>query len=392
MRARQILQQQLERDLQGVHLARLRLVFAAVHTLLRSGKLTLTSLGRAIAERTSPKHGIKRIDRLLGNVRLHREHLTFYRAIARRIIVAGSRPVILVDWTAVTPDLWALVAAVSFEGRALIVYAESHPISRYLKPHVNAAFLRRLASVLPAGCVPIIVADAGFRSPFMKLVGSMGWDCVVRLRARAKIRKIHDREWIEIPRLFTRARTTPTDFGRFEIGRCIRHGCRLVGIRKRIHHRTYRCRVRPHGVAGLRAKSAAKEPWILATSLDLSAARVVAIYSRRMQIEETFRDAKSTRFGLSLAYARTKSEDRANTLVLLAALAHLFSVLLGFAAEASRVHLQYQANTVTTKRVLSLSMLGRLIAASGNEVLLESALARLTWTAFEARTHQALAW
>ena len=145
MRAARIIQRQFESDLKGVHLARVRVLFAAAFTLLRSGKLSLTSLGRAIAVGTSPKHGIKRIDRLLGNTKLHAEQVIFYRAIARRLIAPASRPVLLVDWTAVTPQLWALVAAVCFEGRALIVYAEAHPISRYLKPHVNEAFLQNLA-------------------------------------------------------------------------------------------------------------------------------------------------------------------------------------------------------------------------------------------------------
>ena len=120
MRATQILRQ-FEDELGDVHLARSRAVFAAVRMVLRSGRLSLTCLGRAIAERTSPKHGIKRIDRLLGNARLHREQLTFYRAIARRVVGSAVRPVILVDWTSVTPKLWALVAAVPFEGRALVI-------------------------------------------------------------------------------------------------------------------------------------------------------------------------------------------------------------------------------------------------------------------------------
>ena len=132
MRAEQILQRSFQGDLEGVHLARIRLVFVAVYTLLRTGKLSLTSLGRAIAG-VSPKHGIKKIDRLLGNPRVHAERIEFYRAIARRLIAPGSRPVLIIDWTAVTTQLWALVAAVSYEGRALIIYSVSRwPTSEWL--------------------------------------------------------------------------------------------------------------------------------------------------------------------------------------------------------------------------------------------------------------------
>lgn len=62
MRAEKILTQQFARDLYDVHLGRVRVVFAAVQALLKSGRLSLTCLGRAVAERTAPKHGIKRID------------------------------------------------------------------------------------------------------------------------------------------------------------------------------------------------------------------------------------------------------------------------------------------------------------------------------------------
>jgi hypothetical protein len=386
----EIIQRQFAVDLADVHLARVRLVFTAVLTVLRSSRLSLTALGRAIAERTTHKHGIKRIDRLLGNRQLHGERLLFYRAIARRVIVSGSRPLIIIDWTSVTPELWALVAAVSFEGRALTIYAETHPISRYLKPYVNAAFLRRLETVLPKACAPIILADAGFRSPFMRLVRDKGWDYVVRLRGPAKIRSKWGRGWARLSFLFGRTGARPKDFGRVEIGQRVRYVTRLVGVRRPIRHRKYRSRVR-HGAVQWREKRAAHEPWIIATSLDVSSSRVVRLYARRMQIEETFRDAKSTRFGMCLSHARTHSDNRANVLLLLASLAHLFSILLGIAAERAHLHLRFQANTLKTKRVFSRAMLGRLVASSGDEVLLASALAGCAWASFRNRIAEGMA-
>jgi hypothetical protein len=371
-----------------MHLARFRLLFAVVVTLLRSGRLSLTSLGRAIATQTSAKHGIKRIDRLLGNEKLHREQLLVYGAIAKRLIAPGSQPVVLVDWTAVTATLWALVAAVCFDGRALIIYAETHPISRYLKPEVNAELLRQLALVLPHGCSPVIVADAGFRSPWMKLVAGFGWDYVVRARAPAKVRHDRTEAWVEIEDVWRYTRSKPSDLGEFEVGRKVRHRCRFVGVRKRAR-RMARPSIRDFGRA--RQLRNAREPWILATSLTCSAAKVVAIYKRRMQIEETFRDAKSTRFGFSLSHARTRSDDRGNILLLLAALAHLVSILLGIAAETSRANLRFQANTVTSRRVLSLAMLGRLVASSSNDEALEQSLSPPCWTLFSLQAYRVVA-
>ena len=387
MRAGKIVTQQFARDLYDVHLSRVRVVFAAVQALLKSGRLSLTSLGRAVAERTAPKHGIKRIDRLLGNKALHRERILFFHALARRIIGRAPQPLIVVDWTSVTPKLWALIAAIPFEGRALVVYAETHPITRYLKPRVNVEFLQRLKDVLPIGCRPTLVADAGFRAPWMRLVERMGWNYVVRVRSPVKIRRAYGQGWILVRWLFGLARTVPVEFGRVEIGKRGRYACRLVGIRKREPSAAPKDDVPAyHREGGVRKhRRGAIEPWILATSLTCSAAGVVAIYARRMQIEQTFRDTKSSRFGVSLSHARTNSAERANVLLLIAALVHALAVLVGLAAEAARLHLREQANTVVTRRVLSLALLGRLVLARGNDRLVRAAVSRAGWGILESR-------
>ncbi len=381
MRAMGIIQRQFHVDLAGVHLARVRVIFAAVFTALRCGQLSLTALGRAIAQRTTHKHGIKRIDRLLGNCHLYEERLVFYRAIARRVIVAGSMPPIILDWTAVTPKLWALVAAVSFEGRAVSIYAETHPISRYLKPQVIAAFVRRLRAVLPRGCVPILLADAGFRAPFMRLVQKIGWHYVVRVRGPVLIRHRCGRGWMRLPLLFGQTGRRAKDFGRVEIGRQGRFVTRLVGIRRQVRHRKYHAIIR-HNVVTWRERRAAHEPWILATSLNLESPRIVALYGRRMQIEETFRDAKSPRYGLSLEHSRPTLERRADVLLLIGSLAQLFALLLGIAAEAAHLDRGYRANTLVTRRVLSLVMLGRFLANSGHDAVIAGAFRQRAWNAF----------
>jgi hypothetical protein len=369
MRAEEILQRRFEGELAAIHLSRVRLMFAAVYTLLRSGKLSLTSLGRAIARETAPKHGIKRIDRLLGNSHLHRERVDFYRAIARRLVQPGSRPLVIIDWTAVTTELWALVAAVPYEGRAFIIYAETHGISSYLKPFVNKAFLDNVKAVLPP-CTPIIVTDAGFRTPWMKLVLSYGWDYISRVRGLNLIRAAKDEAWCDVERLWKMTGARPAELGSYEIGRKSRFRTRIVGVRKKPK---YQRRPAKRDYGPERQKRAAREPWILATSLGLSAKKVVAMYALRMQIEETFRDAKSCRFGISLGHARTQSTLRADMLVLLAAYAHVLYVLLGLAAEAAGLQRRYQANTITKRRVLSLALLGRLVLTEDALHLLEAA-------------------
>jgi hypothetical protein len=364
VRVDDILRRQFSEDLARIHLARVRLVFAAACALLRGGKTSLTAIGRAIATATTHKHGIKRVDRLLGNAAVWRERIAFYRGVARRLIPPGTRPVVIVDWTSFSPRLWALVAAVSFDGRAIVVYSETHSVGKYIKPAINKAFLRRLRQVLPTNCTPIILTDAGFRSPWMREVARLGWDYVCRVRGLSRLREIGTRDWKPLLSFFARVGSGAKNFGECEIAIRARHQTRIVGFalrRRRGWKERWGALVRSTANKAIRS---AREPWILATSLNISPKKIVALYRRRMQIEETFRDAKSTRFGFSMDHARTRLARRADILFLLVSLAHLLSMIVGLVAEASKLHRGYQANTLRSRRVLSLSLLGRLLMAS----------------------------
>jgi Transposase DDE domain len=390
VRIANILHRQFAEDLVRIHGARVRVVFVAACALLRGGRISLTSIGRAIAVGTSHKHGIKRVDRLLGNEQLWKERMVFFRAIARRVIPVASRPAVIVDWTSFNPTMWSLVAAVSFEGRAVVIYSETHSVFRYNKPDVHRRFLRRLREVLPEQCVPIIVTDAGFRSPWMKEVAALGWDYICRVRGLTRLRESGTVTWLPLRRVFSQIYRGAKDFGFYELGRQARYRARVIGFRKRrAVNRTGRQwrenwgdLVKSDLNKHLRAAS---EPWILATSLRSAPKKIVAHYRRRMQIEETFRDAKSTRFGLSMVQASTKSEHRADILMLLASLAHLLSIVTGLVAEARNLGRGYQANTLRTRRVFSLSRLGRFILAGEDSQIISHSAVAVAWETLQAR-------
>ena len=80
-----------------------------------------------------------------------------------------------------------------------------------------------------------------------------------------------------------------------------------------------------------------------------------------MQIEEYFRDTKNHRFGWSFEDARVTTTMRATVLLLIAALSCLAVTLVGRVAEDLGIHKEYQANTVSNRRVLSLFFLGKSI-------------------------------
>jgi hypothetical protein len=272
------------------------------------------------------------------------------------------------DWTAVVDAFSALVAAVPVGGRALTIYEEVHPERSNNKPRVQARFLRRLGEILPAGSRPIVVVDAGFKAPFFKAVQRMGWDFIGRERQHVGIKLGTGDTWIFTKQAFAKARRAAKDLGTGILnkteGRSL--ATRFVVISSP-RHPNHPWRNRFRGDLGGRDREAYKrgahQPWLLPTSLtDLPAEQIVALYAKRMQIEQIFRDLKNPRFGWSLRHARGNSAARLTILLLIAALATLVVTLVGLAAERSGRHRAYQANTVRT-RVLSLFVLGGKILA-----------------------------
>ena len=369
MRALLILKQTLSPMLQTIHLVRLQAVFWAVQSLLVGGRLSLTHLGRSGANRGIPKHSIKRADRLLGNKNLHKETPVFYRAIAHTLLKSSSRPIILLDWTRIEPKHVALVAAVPLDGRSIPIYLEVHHEEKDTNPKVMKDFLKKLKQILPKKCRPILVTDAGFKTGWFKRVQEMGWDFVGRLRGTVDVCREENKEWRGLGKLYRFARSTPCDLGQWKVTRKNKLSARIIAYRKRKRW----ARPEPSiGSAKLKRRRKNIEPWLLATSLnERTAKQITKMYSKRMQIEETFRDAKNHRFGWSFRHARSNSVKRYEVLLLIAAIAMLAATLLGNAAEKQGLHFKYQANTIRTRRVLSLFFLGiALMKEEDNKTLL----------------------
>jgi len=345
-----------------IHSSRLEALATVVEGLTASETLTVTGIGRQLPTRARPKHSIKRVDRLLSNSHLQSERWAIFARIAHRLIGDEKRPLILMDWTTVVAGFSALVAAVPVDGRALTIYQEVHPEELNNNPRVQAAFLRRLSGILPNGCRPIIVVDAGFKGPFFKAVRKQGWDYVGRERQRVGIKR-SGHEWIFTKDAFREAGKTAQDLGWCVINKTkgksfVARSISISSPRNPSH--PGKKRFRGGGKEREGYKRNAHQPWLLLTSLlpsEFSAAHVVALYATRMQIEQIFRDLKNPRFGWCLRQARGYSAERLTILLLIAALAALVVILVGFAVEQRGYHRAYQANTVRS-RVLSLFVLG----------------------------------
>lgn len=337
-----------------MHGARLAAVARAVEGIVRGGRLTPATIGRNLPSAALPKHGIKSVDRLLGNGKMYRDRLFVFSAIAHHVLHGCEQPVILIDWTQVAGTHQALVAAVPIGGRALPIYLEVHPQKKLNNAGVEMRFLVTLSALLPPDCRPIVVSDAGFKGPFFQAVLERRWDFVGRVRGTAKAISA-DGSIISKEDFYRFAETTAKDLGSFELFIKQRIPCRLVLIRKR--RRPGPKPPPPLCKEEREQRQAALDPWLLTTSLaDDQATVIVSLYAKRMQIEELFRDAKNHRFGWSLGTVRTSSTYRATVLLLLATIAMLAVTLIGVEAERRGAHRGYQANT-SKKRVLSFFVL-----------------------------------
>jgi Transposase DDE domain len=339
-----------------VHGSRLKAFMRVVEGVLRARRLTPATVGRNLRGRSRPKHGIKCVDRLLGNNGLWSERWQLFRVLAARLLVGCDRPVILVDWTQMMGGQHeVLVAAIPIGGRALPLYLEVHPLKKLGNAAVEDRFLSSLAQVLPAGCRPTVVTDAGFKGPFFDSIAAQDWHFVGRVRGTAKALPPDGSAAVTKEELYAQASVTPRDLGRYGLFIGDPISCRLVLVRKR---RKPGPKLPPPRCKEERElRQAALDPWLLATSITSGdAACIVSLYARRMQIEETFRDAKNHRFGWCLSDVRTSTHRRALMLLLVAAFAMTIVTLIGLSAEAARAHRAYQANT-SRERVLSLFVL-----------------------------------
>lgn len=364
MHAQKIILDLLDKHCPKIH-AKRRQCLAAMAQAGQADKLTLVGMGGNLPPTTSIRHRIKRCDRLLGNRKLSAELLSIYAALAPRFIAPNSRPMIIIDWSDLLRDqsAYMLRAAVMVQGRAMLLYEEVHVPKDFGTAKVHLRFLERLASILPPGCAPIIVTDAGFRATWFKLINKFGWGWIGRIRNRDMVRSTSsDQPWHGCKTLYSRANRHAKDLGNFEYARSNPVACRLILV-KRIakgrHQKNLRGKTARNSNS-LKSAAAQTEPWLLAVSPNLTgltAKQVVDQYGGRMQIEQTFRDLKNPRWGLGLTHTQTRCPKRLAILLIIGALVIFALWLIGLAARAAGYRIEYgsKKNASHTLSVISLA-------------------------------------
>ena len=355
-----------EKELPSIHKIRLANVLSASATATKTCKLSLTGLGRELDNKNKTGSNIQKIDRLLSNKHLQEELMDFYKLFSSHLIKNHTAPWIHIDWSCInaTTNLYLLRASLSMSGRAIVIYEECHPKKKENNHATHKAFLNHLKAILPASSKPIIVTDAGFRAPWFAYVRTLGWDFVGRLRNKNLVRLGHGDDWQLSKTLFERASGKPTYLGRGLLTKEAQVPAHFV-LYKRLpknRHKLTRNKTPSRSSKSKRYSTANKEPWLLVTSLSVTpdiAKQTVNIYQQRMRIEENFRDTKCPHYGLGLKKSLSRSPERMQVLLLIAAMATFAAWLAGIFISCTGRAFDFQAHSAKVTRALSTVYLGR---------------------------------
>lgn len=365
MQVTEILHQLLD---DSIHKTRIKSLTPVIQAIIVSKELRLTELGRSLEIPGKERSGIHRMNRLLANDYYQNESIDIYKAITHHIAGNQGRPIILVDWTGLPNSLLttkdgeqcALRASLISEGRSMTLYEECHSKKKENNDEVHQAFLQKLKSILPRDSRPYIVTDAGYKNPWFKAVLALGWDYIGRVRGKVTydngdgfepIKTLHEKA-SSTPKYFdsvTLAKENPLETNVYLYKHKLKGRKKLTKTGNPDQSRTSK-----------KHSSGYREPWVLVSSLKSFSAvsKVIKIYKFRMTIEGSFRDAKSTEFGLSLNENKTTIAARYAVWLMISTLAYLIAWIIGFSAEKEGLHYDFQANTYRHRRVLSFFYLG----------------------------------
>jgi hypothetical protein len=366
--ASKIVRNFFRQQLNLIHAARHEVFCAAVGVVMAGHVLTLSRLARALIGQGTHKAALKRIDRLLGNERIAREAEIVGTALLRTWCQQRRPLVIAVDWSEVAPGgaFVELRAALTDEGmgRGLTIYQQVYPQAKLGNAEAERLLLERLREWIPAEVPVIITTDAGFRRPWFIEIERLGWSWIGRVRGGVCLSR-NGSHWKPAHAWFANATRKACRWHDCSLTRKFRFGCDMVLYRQRTVGRKHYGRA-GHGStpkARREAQASAREPWLLAHSVDLRKFRpdeIVALYGRRMQIEENFRDSKSIPFGMGLELSQSRSAQRLHALLLIGTLAAFLLWHIGQVAEAEGLHRRFKATT-RDARELSIITLARIL-------------------------------
>jgi len=350
MKAVKLLHKELKKACPDIHKVRLKALIAGVTSAVVEQTISVTQLGRNLKKysKTKTKHDIKRMDRLTGNPHLHHERMSIYQYMTKQLIGLQKHPLLLVDWSPIPEnnELQILRISIPMGGRSLTILEECYPDSQLNTPWVHDLLLDDLSRILPDNCQPIISSDAIFKTPWFESIERRGWFWVGRVRGNISL-SLNHQDWETANQVMKRATSKATALGEVLYGKTVQFACQAYlyhGQTKGTHKKKKRGGI-SQDRNSLYYSQKAKEPWLLIARLPeqmINPAKVIAIYKNRMQIEEGFRDTKSSHYGLALDCSRSQSAKRYDNLLLIASISLYLLWCIGKGAVENKYHYALQ--------------------------------------------------
>jgi len=288
-----------------------------VGATLDVGRVTLSSIGRALCGETTAKARIQRTWRFTSNTRVVvSDAMRGVMAYLFKKKRQRKKPLLIAfDWTEIR-QFHTLMAAAVMKGRAVPLLWASYPewVLHKSQNNLEEGLLYLLKDMLPAGVKVILLADRGFgRTELARTCQYLGFHYVIRIKPDV---------WIESKEFKGKLLDYPVKKGICQL-------LRDVAFRK-VNP------VQQHVVVRWKPNLPKKrdEPWFLMTDLKRAPKALSELYGKRMTIEELFRDHKSKRNGWSLRHTKITKADRIDRLLLILALTYILLVGVGLCARA----------------------------------------------------------
>ncbi|MBF0536604.1 MAG: transposase [Nitrospirae bacterium] len=243
--------------------------------LFYTKSFSLRDISSSMLGESNVKHKLKRLKYFLDSITINMEFwksfvkiiysLPYFRLRARKYIT------ILIDATTLREDFWILAASISYRGRAIPVYLKmwkgvNEPYDYWSRVE---EFIRGLKELMPVKYKYELIMDRGFQGSVMfNLCKKTGWDYVIRINNSYKIKLTDGTEYIQLD-LFSE--------GLYEDV--------VLGVTQPVKNINV-------VINSVKSEGNGAMKWHLATSLQ-DKERTVNDYSRRMWIEESFKDLKS---------------------------------------------------------------------------------------------------
>lgn len=368
MSINELLHSELEEFCSDIHAKRLQALMDVATGLQHSKRFSITDIGRHLQSDSELKHRIKKVDRLLGNKHLYSELSEIYTGLSQYVFkyIAHDKTIpIVVDLCFLkdSQDIQMLSAEIATQGRTIPLYREVFEIN-HLKGR-EKEFISKLSNCIPPGRDVLLIMDAGFGNDWFKAIEFKNWYWLVRARGGKYIKLSETDDWQEASDLYITASTKSKCYDNAYITKNQPRPCRVVMKKGSIiRKRKQPARLpRNYNAANGNYQRLAKEPWILVTNLPkiYNATKIINSYKKRMQIEESFRDIKNTRYGLGGRNIQTRCVYRWGIAMLLAAIVQIMLWVIGVIGHSQGFQRRFQSNTVRDKKIFSYFYLGQLI-------------------------------